>query len=335
MRTLIALLACGFAIADASANDPAATAPAPAAAKAAPAAAKAPVKPPVRPAAPAISEEEAEADLSARIAQRIATMRAQQAARAAANARARRLADARKKEAVQLAVKPPPPARGTHWSYEGELGPANWSKINVDWAACSNGKRQSPIDIRNGLKVELEAVTVDYKPSTFSVVDNGHTIETGIAAGNFISVGNRVYELVQFHFHRPSEERIDGKGYEMVVHLVHRDPEGQLAVVAVLLERGAALRPLQTVLNNLPLEKGDVVEPSVVIDPAELLPRTREYYTFMGSLTTPPCSEGVLWVVMKQPMQASPAQMALFARMYPLNARPIQASGGRMIKESY
>lgn len=331
MRTLIALLACGFVIADASANDPAKTAPAPAAAKAAPAAA--PVKLPARP-APAVSEEEEQADLSAKIAQRLATMRAQQAARAAANARALRIAQSRKKEAGTLAAKPPPPARGTHWSYEGEYGPANWSKINVDWASCGNGKRQSPIDIRNGFKVELEAVTVDYKPSSFTVTDNGHTIETGIAGGNYISVGNRTYELEQFHFHRPSEERIDGKSFEMVVHLVHRDPEGRLAVVAVLLERGAALAPMQTVLNNLPLEKHDVVAPSVVLDPAGLLPQRQEYYTYMGSMTTPPCTEGVQWIVMKQPMQASPAQMALFARMYPLNARPVQAAGGRIVKES-
>jgi carbonic anhydrase len=261
-------------------------------------------------------------------------MRAQQAARAAANARAQRIAQQRKKEAAKLAAKPPPPPRGTHWSYEGEFGPANWSKINVDWAACGSGKRQSPIDIRNGFKVELETVTVDYKPSSFTVTDNGHTIETGIAGGNFISVGNRTYELQQFHFHRPSEERIDGKSFEMVVHLVHKDPEGRLAVLAVLLERGAGLAPMQTVLNNLPLEKHDVVTPSIVLDPAELLPQKREYYTYMGSLTTPPCTEGVQWIVMKQPMQASPAQMALFARMYPLNARPVQASGGRIIKES-
>ena len=331
MRTLIALLACGFVIADASAIDPAATAPAPAAGKPAPAVA--PVKAPARP-APALSEEEEQADLSAKIAQRLATMRAQQAARAAANLRAQRIAQQRKKEAAKLAAKPPPPPRGTHWSYEGEFGPANWSKINVDWAACGSGKRQSPIDIRNGFKVDLETVTVDYKPSSFTVTDNGHTIETAIAGGNFISVGTRTYELQQFHFHRPSEERIDGKSFEMVVHLVHKDPEGRLAVLAVLLERGAGLGPMQTVLNNLPLEKHDVVAPSIVLDPAELLPQKREYYTYMGSLTTPPCTEGVQWIVMKQPMQASPAQMALFARMYPLNARPVQASGGRIIKES-
>jgi carbonic anhydrase len=143
-----------------------------------------------------------------------------------------------------------------------------------------------------------------------------------------------MYELQSFHFHRPSEERVNGKGYEMVVHLVHRSAEGKLAVLALLLERGKPQPVIQTVWNNLPLEKGDTSVPSIVLDPNDLLPQKREYYTYMGSLTTPPCTEGVLWMVMKEPLQASPAQMALFSRLYPFNARPVQASSGRMIKES-
>jgi carbonic anhydrase len=143
-----------------------------------------------------------------------------------------------------------------------------------------------------------------------------------------------VYELQQFHFHRPSEERINGRGTEMVMHLVHKSVEGKIAVLAVLLERGKAHSLIQTVWNNLPLEKNETVAPSVVLDLNDALPERREYYTFMGSLSEPPCTEGVLWLVMKQPMQASPAQMALFSRLYPLNARPVQPSYGRVIKES-
>jgi carbonic anhydrase len=143
-----------------------------------------------------------------------------------------------------------------------------------------------------------------------------------------------MYELVQFHFHRPSEERINGKGYEMVMHLVHKDGEGRLAVLALLLERGKPQPAIQTVWNNLPLEKGDVAAPSIVLDPNDLLPQRRDYFTYMGSITEPPCTENVLWLVMKEPVQASPAQMALFSRLYPLNARPIQPASGRMIKES-
>lgn len=272
-------------------------------------------------------EEAAEVDLSERIAARLAEMRATQAARAAARA---------KRAAVVKAAPPPPPpvARGTHWSYEGDSGPANWSKINVDWARCGNGSRQSPIDIRDGMKVELEQISFDYHPSSFNVVDNGHTVQVGVSGGNYITVQNRMFELQQFHFHRPSEERINGKAFEMVVHLVHRDAEGRLAVLALLLERGAPQATIQTVWNNLPLEKLETMQPTILLDPAEMLPVRRDYYTYMGSMTEPPCSEGVLWLVMKQPVQASPAQMALFSRLYPLNARPIQPANGRIIKES-
>lgn len=272
-------------------------------------------------------EEAAEVDLSERIAARLAEMRATQAARAAARA---------KRAAVVKAAPPPPPPvpRGTHWSYEGDSGPANWSKINVDWAKCGNGNRQSPIDIRDGMKVELEQISFDYHPSSFNVVDNGHTVQVGVSGGNYITVQNRMFELQQFHFHRPSEERINGKAFEMVVHLVHRDAEGRQAVLALLLERGVPQATIQTVWNNLPLEKFETMHPSILLDPAEMLPARRDYYTYMGSMTEPPCSEGVLWLVMKQPVQASPAQMALFSRLYPLNARPIQPGNGRIIKES-
>ena len=123
-------------------------------------------------------------------------------------------------------------------------------------------------------------------------------------------------------------------GYEMVVHLVHKDVEGRILMLALLLERGKPQPVIQTVWNNLPLEKLETLAPSVVLDPMDLLPARRDYFTFMGSMTTPPCQEGVLWIVMKEPVQASPAQLALFSRLYPLNARPVQAGSGRIIKES-
>ena len=365
MRNLIALLACCLVMSTAPAREPQhgdehGAAPVKADAKAdlkadlkakaeaeAKATAKAVGKPEAEVTAPAkgktpvlsaaaqrARDDDAEAELSAKIAPRLAAMKANQAARAAAAAKAKKAAEIKHKEAATVAAVPPPPAHGTHWSYEGETGPANWASINVDWAKCGTGNRQSPIDIRDGMKVDLEQIVFDYNPVSFSVIDNGHTIQVNLNGGNYITVQGRTYELLQFHFHRPSEERINGKGFEMVVHLVHKDAEGKLAVVAVLLERGKAHSLIQTVWNNLPLEKNDTITPSVVLDMKELLPKHREYFTYMGSLTTPPCSEGVLWLVMKEPMQASPAQMALFSRLYPLNARPVQSSSGRVIKES-
>jgi carbonic anhydrase len=373
MRNLIALFACSCVVLSASANDPApaaaaklaasvskpASASLPAAsakesAKVAPPAKEAvPGKdahareiPPARKAAPAPAaaaasdnkEEEAEVALSTKIAERLAELRERQQARAAASARAKKVADTRRREeekaAAAAAILAATPKHGTVWSYEGELGPSNWSRINVDWAKCGTGSRQSPIDVRDGIKVNLEQISFDYHPSSFNEVNNGHTIQVTVGSGNFITVGNQTYELEQFHFHRPSEERINGKGTEMVMHLVHRSAEGKIAIVAVLLERGAPHSLMQTIWDNLPLEKQEVVAPAIVIDPKDALPDRREYFTYMGSLSEPPCSEGVLWLVFKQPRQASPAQMALFSRLYPLNARPVQSTAGRMIKES-
>ncbi len=222
-----------------------------------------------------------------------------------------------------------------HWSYDGEGGPANWGVLKPEWQLCGSGERQSPIDIRDGIKVELEPIRFDYKLSQFRIVDNGHTIQVNVGAGSSLQVMGRYYDLVQFHFHRPSEERINGKGFEMVVHLVHKDLDGRLAVVAVLLERGQAHPLVQTLWNNLPLEKNvDYTPEGVAIDLNQLLPGERSYYTYMGSLTTPPCSEGVLWMVMKQPAQLSAEQIGIFSRLYPMNARPVQSMRGRMIKES-
>ncbi|WP_332876282.1 carbonic anhydrase [Massilia sp. S19_KUP03_FR1] len=354
MRNLIVLFACSLVMSVAGANEPPAAKQAvaakPAAAASASASATAAAKEPsIKPVLgkPAVAEksakadrakeDEAELDLSERIAVRLAEMRATQAARAANAAKAQKIAEAKKREAAIIAATPPPPpppARGTHWTYDGESGPGNWSKINVDWGKCSTGTRQSPIDLRDGIKVDLEQITFDYHQSSFREVDNGHTIMVTVGGGNFITVNNQTYELQQFHFHRPSEEKIAGKGTEMVMHLVHKSAEGKLAVVAVLLERGKAHPLMQTVWNNLPLEKLESVSPTVVLDLMEALPARRDYFTFMGSLSEPPCTEGVLYIVMKQTMQASPAQMALFSRLYPFNARPVQPTNGRVVKES-
>ena len=221
-----------------------------------------------------------------------------------------------------------------HWSYEGASGPAAWAQLSPEFAKCGNGTRQSPIDIREGIKLELEPIQFEYRQSAFQVIDNGHTVQASVSPGNFMRLMGRRFQLIQFHFHRPSEELIDGRPAEMEMHMVHKDSDGKLAVVAVLLERGIRQPVIQTVWNNLPLEKNEEVAASTRIDPNQLLPENRKYFVYMGSLTTPPCTEGVLWVVMKQPMQLAPDQIELFARLYPMNARPVQAAAGRLIKES-
>ena len=221
-----------------------------------------------------------------------------------------------------------------HWDYMGEVGPDAWGRMRPEFSKCATGQRQSPIDIRGGIAVDLEPIKFEYRSSAFSVIDNGHTVQVNVEPGNSITITGKRYELAQFHFHRPSEERINGRQYDMVVHLVHKDVDGRLAVVAVLLDRGSAQAIIQTVWNNLPLEKGDEVRAGSRIDLMQLLPDDKRYYTYMGSLTTPPCSEGVLWMVMKQPVPISMDQVAIFSRLYPMNARPIQQADGRLIKES-
>ncbi len=241
---------------------------------------------------------------------------------------------ARRKPAAEHAAANPVVHLQAHWAYEGEGGPANWAKLNSDYATCASGRRQSPIDIRDGIKLGLEPIRFDYKPTQVRIVDNGHTLQVNVGEGLALQIMGKRYELIQFHFHRPSEERVNGRLYDMVVHLVHRNDEGQLAVVAVLLEKGGEHPLIQTVWNNMPLERDMEVTPAEAIDPTQLLPENRNYWTYMGSLTTPPCSEGVLWMVLKQPVQVSADQVAIFSRLYRNNARPVQPSNGRLIKES-
>jgi carbonic anhydrase len=229
---------------------------------------------------------------------------------------------------------PHAPAGPRHWDYQGAAGPEHWAELNSDFAACGRGSRQSPIDIRDGIRVDLEPIAFDYHPTGFRVIDNGHTVQVDLDPGNSIEVLGRRYALQQFHFHNPSEERIDGRQFAMVAHLVHKSADGRLAVVAVLLEPGSANAIVQAVWNNLPLEKGEPVVARKRLEIAALLPEDRGYYTYMGSLTTPPCSEGVLWMVMRQPVPLSAEQIAIFARLYPMNARPVQRLGGRLIKAS-
>jgi carbonic anhydrase len=224
-----------------------------------------------------------------------------------------------------------------HWSYGGATGPEKWSTLEHDFGSCALGKTQSPIDIRDveARQADLPAVDFDYQASPLKIIDNGHTIQVNYAPGSFISVGGRRYELVQFHFHKPSEEKVNGKGYDMVSHLVHKDGDGKLAVVAVLLENGKTNPLIDTLWSHFPTQKNqETVVESANIDVADLLPANHAYYTFMGSLTTPPCTEGVTWLVLQHPSSVSAAQVARFGSLYPMNARPVQPVNGRAIQAS-
>ena len=224
-----------------------------------------------------------------------------------------------------------------HWTYEGETGPQAWGELKPEFNVCAIGKRQSPINIEEGstLQGPAEALQFSYRPSNATVVNNGHTIQVDMQGDNALLVRGSRYRLLQFHFHTPSEEQINYKRTAMVAHLVHKNDEGQLAVVAVLLEQGNANAFIDKVWTYMPLDAGDRVRmPLEILNVTELLPTDQRYYQFMGSLTTPPCTEGVLWMVLKQPVSLSRGQYKLFSQLYPNNARPVQPVYGRPVREA-
>jgi carbonic anhydrase len=232
---------------------------------------------------------------------------------------------------LALAQEPHSP----HWGYSGKEGPNAWGKLDSAYAACSLGHTQSPIDIKGAKPADLPPLQFDYNAVPLSIIDNGHTIQVNYPAGSTLKVGDKSYTLKQFHFHHPAEERINGKGYDLVAHLVHADADGHLVVVAILFKAGSANPFLDTVWKNIPAEKEKVSDvSSVTINVKDLLPAKHGYYTFAGSLTIPPCSEGVTWYVFKSTAQLSKAQLDTFAKIYPKNARPIQPVNNREILET-
>ena len=223
-----------------------------------------------------------------------------------------------------------------HWSYSGAAGPEHWASEDAAFATCGSGKHQSPIDIEKAEVEALPPIEFAYQPIALTVTDTGHSFQVNAGPGSGgITVGGEHYDLVQFHFHRPSEEEIHGHRYAMVAHLVHQNAKGDLAVVAVLIHTGAANAFLKQVFDHFP-PKGtaEASVPGATLNLGDFLPRQHGYYTFDGSLTTPPCTEHVRWFVLKSAVEASAAQVQQFAARYPHDARPIQALNDRTVEET-
>ncbi len=251
--------------------------------------------------------------------------------------RAKAAALAGRKEPAEEIIEPAHASGESHWDYSGANGPQTWASLKPEFATCATGKRQSPINIDDSvtLRGPAEAIGFDYGTSSATVVNNGHTIQIDVTGDNGILVRGSRYQLLQLHFHHPSEERINHRSFAMVAHLVHKDYMGRLAVVAVLLEPGEANPAINTFWTYMPLGPGDrVAMPARSVDLTQLLPKDPRYYQFMGSLTTPPCSEEVLWMILKQPVTLSQDQMRLFAQQFPNNARPVQPINGRVIRDA-
>jgi len=226
----------------------------------------------------------------------------------------------------------------TPWDYVGPRGNAHWSELDPAYAAC-DGKEQSPIDIRNTEKAALPALRFDYHPAPIQyVINNGHTIRVNYYApgsGDFLVFEGMRYQLTQLHFHRPSEELVNGKSYDMVLHLMHATSDGKVAGVAVFLKAGKANPAVQELWDHIPAAEGQNFVGALEFNPMDLLPAdTAAYYLYMGSVTAPPCTEGVTWLVLKKPITVSRAQIRAFAKLYPDDVRPPQPLNGRVVKES-
>jgi len=219
-----------------------------------------------------------------------------------------------------------------HWSYSGEGAPAHWGELKAEFGTCAAGQAQSPINLTGAASAPVPALQVNYGSTTLHVVNNGHTIQANVDSGSTLTVAGKTYNLLQFHFHSPSEHTVDGQPADMVAHFVHKAEDSSLAVIGVLIQAGAESAALAPVLSNMPAEEGGKVDNAqVTYDLASILPADRSHFHYSGSLTTPPCSEGVDWNVMATPVQISAAQLDAYRHLYLGNARPVQPLNGRAL----
>lgn len=223
-----------------------------------------------------------------------------------------------------------------HWGYKGVGGPENWGMLSPEFSTCSTGQNQSPIDIKGGVDADLKAIKFKYNMLTPSeIVNNGHTVQVNMWSGGQITLDGEVFKLKQFHFHTPSENTIDGKSFPLEVHFVHLNANGKLAVVAMMFEPGKDDELLTTLWKNMPLKAGESKKLGAKdLASMEFEGEVKNYYRFNGSLTTPPCSEGVRWIVMKAPRYVSQAQVMKFQETIShSNNRPVQPINARLVVE--
>ena len=222
-----------------------------------------------------------------------------------------------------------------HWAYGGEAGPEHWGELTPDYKICEQGKLQSPIDLIWKKQSGQRSLIFYYTSTTYDVVDNGHTIQVNVPAGNYAEIDGKRFELVQFHFHAASEHTFSGKHFPLEAHFVHKNKEGKLAVVGVMFEAGKADPNLAKIFHNVPKKAGEKIEVSSTVNPISLIPSNHSHYQYMGSLTTPPCSEGVNWTVLNTPKEISEEQIQIFNEYYAHNNRPLQAIHERSPASSY
>lgn len=220
-----------------------------------------------------------------------------------------------------------------HWTYEGEEGPAHWGELDPAYEMCGKGKSQSPIDISSPNEQDIANIVFHYQPSEVNILNNGHTAQVNYDTGSYIELDGARYDVAQFHYHAPSEHEVDGKLFAAELHIVHKSADGKLAVVGLLFQEGSANPALDPFINNLPAEKSDVKDAGVKINAMDFLPDIQTTYRYSGSLTTPPCSEGVSWLVMTTPVELSSDQLSKLEGLFEANNRPIQPLNDRTLNE--
>ena len=223
---------------------------------------------------------------------------------------------------------------GVHWGYEGEAGPEHWADLSHDYATCKTGNKQSPIDLREAVKARLQPLEFNYGEVPLMVSNNGHTIQVDQKGAGSLKFQGQEYRLLQFHFHTPSEHHVAGRAHEMEAHFVHKNDQGQLAVVGVMIKPGKENAALKAAWNGMPKDVKEVKVAGAVINAGDVLPANKAYRHYIGSLTTPPCSEGVRWIVMNEPIEMSRAQIDAFKAVFTHNARPVQALEDRFLLDS-
>lgn len=223
-------------------------------------------------------------------------------------------------------------AAPAHWSYEGATGPANWGELESEFAACSQGKSQSPIDIPAAGEKSASKIEFHYQPSALRILNNGHTVQANYDEGSYLEIDGVKYQVAQFHYHTPSEHDIDGKEFPGELHIVHKNSDRQLAVVGLMLKSGSANAAFEPFIKNLPPTETEEKDAGVQIDLASMLPTDHEMFQYDGSLTTPPCSESVSWMVMTTPVELSQAQLGALEGLFGNNDRPVQPLNGRLVE---
>lgn len=226
-----------------------------------------------------------------------------------------------------------------HWTYSGDTGPAHWGDLSPKFSLCKSGKNQSPIDVTESVAVgttRLAGLDVFYKPATLKIVNNGHTIQVNYPVGSYIKIGHHRYDLLQYHFHTPSEHTRNGVHYPLEMHLVHKDHDGNLAVISVLFEEGKMNPFLDKIILNAPIKlNAPRLAKKITFSPTQFFPKNKTFFKYSGSLTTPPCSEGVYWIVFKYTAQASAGQIQDIQNMLGNNNRPVQPPYARSLLKSY